>query len=136
MPCAVSGRRIDSLAEAVIFGPFISNEADPLYVFSDAGVYVDAFKAHPLRFKAQARYKEALAAVSPANRFCYVCKRLISDPDDYVGFGYLIDDTSHALHKFNYAHFHLSCFAEWPGRSDVLREIQLLDQSKFGRAQA
>jgi len=48
MTCAVSERRIQAPADAVLFAPFVANEADPLYPFSDAAAHVVALKAHPL----------------------------------------------------------------------------------------
>jgi hypothetical protein len=133
MLCPVSGRRIDSAADAVMFGPFVNNEADPLYIFSDAVVHVEAFKNHPLGQKARARFIEASDAASPANRACYVCGRLISDPDNYVGLGHLVEDVTMSLHKFNYAHFHRSCFSEWPHADDLVQQLQTLDLSERWR---
>src|SRR5262245_55742366 len=113
MRCAISGRPIESAEAAVTFPPFVANEADPLHVFSDAVVHIDAFRGHPLAEKAQRRVQEAQRRTDPTNRRCQICGKPITDPEDYLGLGYLVDDPQHPLFAFNYAQFHRSCLAKW-----------------------
>lgn len=127
--CAISGRAIGSANEAVAFPPFIANEADPLHVFSDAVVHADVFRTHPLAAETQARLDEARRQTEPRNRRCLICGQLITDPDDYLGLGYLVADRMHPLHRFNYAHFHRSCLAKWPETNDLIAALDSFDTS-------
>ena len=129
MKCAISGRPITDIKEAVVFPAFVSNEGDPLYVFSDAIVHAAAFRTHPLAAAAQARYEEARRRSAPDKRHCLICSRLIVDPDDYLGLGHLVDDQNHALYRFNYAHFHRSCLAEWDRWRQLVSDLEALNQS-------
>jgi hypothetical protein len=129
MRCVISGRPIASAIEAVAFPPFVANEADPLHVFSDAVVHADVFRTHPLAAQAQARLEEARRRTAPGNRRCLICGQLITDPDNYFGLGYLIDDPGHPLFQFNYAHFHSSHLANWVELPALITEIDTLDKS-------
>lgn len=112
-----------------MFPPFVGNQADPLYVFNDAAVHATCFRKHPLAEAAQARYEELRERTSPRNRTCLICDERISNPDDYLAFGHLVDDTKHTLHSLNYAQFHRSCLSSWSALADVLRNLETLDQS-------
>ena len=112
-----------------MFSPFVGNEADPLHVFSDAVIHADVFWTHPLAAKAQARYDEALQRTAPGNRRCLICRQLVTDPDNYLGLGHLVEDRAHSLYRFNYAHFHLSCLAAWPGLLGLITELHELEKS-------
>lgn len=129
MRCVISGRTIGSVDDAVMFPPFVSNQADPLFVFSDAVVHAEAFRRHPLAAAAQARYEETRQRTGPGKRICFSCERQIVDPDDHLAAGFLIDDESHPLYRFNYAQFHRSCLAEWPELSSLVRNLEEFDQS-------
>src|SRR5262245_10041936 len=90
MHCAISGKTIRRIEDAVLFPPFISNEADPLFIFSDAVVDRETFLKHPLAAEAQKRLEEGQARTAPDKRRCLICGELITHPDDYVGLGYLV----------------------------------------------
>lgn len=129
MRCAISGRTINSASEAVAFPPFVANEADPLYVFSDAVVHAEVFRTHPLAAEIQGRLEEARQRTAPGSRRCLICGQLVTDPDNYLGLGHLVEDRAHPLYRFNYAHFHRSCLAARSGLPDLMRELDELDQS-------
>lgn len=129
MRCALSGREIRSADEAIVFPAFVSNELDPLHVFSDSVMHVDAFRAHPLAAQAQARYEEARQRTAPGKRACLICQQLITDPDNYVGLGFLIDEPAHPLSRFNYAHFHRSCLSSWSQLPELIQHLDQLDRS-------
>jgi hypothetical protein len=127
--CAISGRPIGSVKDAVAFPAFIANEADPLHIFSDAVMHADVFRTHPLAAQVQARFEEARQHVAPNSRRCFVCTELITDPDNYIGLGHLVESRSSPLDRFNYAHFHRSCLATWPGLPQLVAELEKLDSS-------
>jgi hypothetical protein len=127
--CPLCGQGIQSASDAVMFSPFVSNQADPLFVFNDATVLAGCFRKHPLGETAQARYEELRERTNPTNRSCFVCGSQITNPDDYLAFGHLVDDPKHPLHSFNYAQFHRSCLGHWSALADVLRYLEALDQS-------
>ena len=134
--CAISGRSIGSASEAVMFPAFVANEADPLYIFSDAVIHADVFRTHPLAADAQSRFEEARQRTAPHNRQCFVCGQSITDPDNYVGLGYLVEPRSSSLGRFNYAHFHRSCLATWRGLPELIAELEKLDGSGAWKGEA
>jgi hypothetical protein len=129
MSCSISGERIDSIYDAVIFPAFVSNEADPLYVFSDAIISADIFHNHPLAVRAQTRYEEFKTKTAPQARVCSICGERITDPEDYLALGYLVDDPANNLSRHNYGHFHRSCLRHWPGLSALVGQLQALSDS-------
>lgn len=134
--CALSGRPIGSVSEAVMFPAFVANEADALFVFSDAVILAEVFRTHPLAVDAQTRLEECLQRTAPNNRHCYVCNQLITNPDNYVGLGHLGENRSSPLDQFNYAHFHRSCLATWQGLPGLVDEIEKLDRSGAWKGEA
>src|ERR1051326_1599299 len=93
MACSISGKTITRIENAVVFPAFVANEADPIYVFSDAVIDADVFRKHPLAGEAQSRYKDFRRHNTPESRVCAVCDRQIVDPDDYIGLGHLVSDS-------------------------------------------
>ena len=136
MRCSISGYAIKSPDDAVMFPAFVSNQADPLYIFSDAVIHVEAFRKHPLSAKAQTRYEEYRQRTSPKARLCFICGKQITDPEDYIGLGHLVDDVNHPLHRFNYAHFHRSCLVGWSELPNLIHNLRDLDQSGAWRGPA
>jgi DNA-directed RNA polymerase subunit N (RpoN/RPB10) len=136
MRCAISGRVIGSASEAVAFPPFVANESDPLYIFSDAVIHADVFRTHALAADAQSRLEEARQRTAPSNRRCFICGQLITDPDNYFGLGYLVESRASPLSRFNYAHFHRSCLATWQGLPELIADIEQLDSSGAWKGEA
>lgn len=129
MRCTISGKPIPSVSDAVMFPAFVLNEADPIHIFSDAVIKADVFSAHPLAAKAQARYEEFQQRAGPYARFCLICGERVTDPDNYMALGYLVEDPAHALYKYNYTHFHKSCLKDWPELSSLVHELEALNNS-------
>lgn len=127
--CAICERPIHSRSEAVAFPPFVANEADPLFIFSDSVVHADEFRAHPLAPEVNARLAEALERTQPAHRVCKICGERVANPDDYLGLGHLVEDAEHPLYQFNYGHFHRSCLLNWRDLKQLVAELQALDSS-------
>jgi hypothetical protein len=136
MRCSISGRPIESSEEAVLFPPFTGNEADPLFIFSDAVVHKDVFEKHPLAARVQERLEEARRRAPPGNLRCRICAELITHPDSYFGLGYLVDDPRHPLYQFNYAHFHRAHLAAWPQRPALLSDLEELNRSGVWQGEA
>jgi hypothetical protein len=118
-----------------LFPPFTANEADPLYIFSDAVVHKDVFEKHPLAIRVQDRLAEGRRQTAFGNRRCLVCAELITDPCSYLGLGYLVDDPRHPLYQFNYAHFHRAHLATWSRRPALLAELDELNASGAWRGE-
>lgn len=129
MRCAISGLTIGAASEAVAFPVFVANEADPLYIFSDAVLHVEIFRTHPLAEAAQSRLDEARLRTEPSGRRCFICEQQTTDRDNYIGLGHLVEARSNPLHRLNYAHFHRSCLATWHGLPDLITEFEKLDKS-------
>ena len=127
--CTLCGKFLEEGQEVVAFSPFVGNELDPLWVFSDAGFHADCFHQHPLSGEAKARYENSLKRTGPHNRVCVVCKREIKDPDDYFTLGYLVSDRFHPLFPYNYTQAHCSCLPKWPECFHLYELIKDLAQS-------
>jgi hypothetical protein len=127
IPCPLCSKAIQSASDAIGFSPFVSNAADPLFVFNDAAVHVECFHKHPLAKAAQVRYEEVRTRAK--DRACFVCGAQIMSPDDYLAFGYLLDDLKHPLYPLNYAQFHRSCLGTWSALPEAIRNLEALNNS-------
>jgi hypothetical protein len=92
-------------------------------------VHAEVFQTHPLASEAQNRLKEARRHTAASARRCYVCGRLVGDPNDYLGLGYLVTDRAHRLFQLNYAHFHRSCLVDWIQLPSLITALEELDNS-------
>jgi hypothetical protein len=115
--------------EIVMFPPFVSNKRDPLYAFSDgifhrACVGNDALLAQATKFANEARDRNL-----PMNRACVICRKLITEPEDYFGAGYLTSDEANPAFAFNFVQFHKRHFAEWKQASEFRSVIEWLVNS-------
>ena len=127
-PCPLCGKPILEVEQSVMFPPFVANEADPLWRFSDGAFHADCFYRESLALAAERRLAEVREA--SARRACYVCGEQITEPDDYVPFGNLTDDQNHPLHRFNYACFHRLCLRQWEERATAYKLA--LDELRSG----
>jgi hypothetical protein len=134
--CVLCGNLLRDGDEVVSFSPFVSNELDPLWKFSDAGFHVNCFHQDALSEKAQQRYEELRNHVGLGNRTCVVCKTEITDPDDYFAVGHLTDDREHPLYRYNYVQAHRSCLPQWSELSQLSGLIEDVQKSGAWRGQA
>jgi len=111
--CPLCGQPMLNGQKTVTFSPFVANEADPVWKFSDGAFHEECFRRDPLADAAEHRWREFNERRSPAHRQCHVCEKPITDPSDYAPFGHLTDDPSHHLHQLNFAVFHRSCLPHW-----------------------
>ena len=123
-PCPLCNQPITETDELIGFPAFISNQLDPLFLFSDAAFHAGCFHRHPLSEEAEASYTETVNRAGPGHRCCVVCKREITDPDDYLTLGHLTADRKHPLHRYNHTQLHRSCVSSW---SDLPHVHTLLD---------
>jgi hypothetical protein len=93
--------------------PFVANEADPLFKFSDGAFHEECFRLDPLSSKVGRRLDEMSERSNPSSRRCLVCSKVINDPDDFFSLGHLTDDPEDPLRQFNFAQFHRSCLPIW-----------------------
>lgn len=124
--CSLCGKTLWSNDKVVAFAALFPNEADPLHLFHDAVVHEACFKDHPLRQAAEKRVADYRQKAGPGNRYCHICGREILNPDEYTGFGHLTDDPTAPLSQYNYAHFHRSCFRDWPKGPHVLSLLEAM----------
>ena len=129
MRCTISGRLIDSAKNAVAFPAFVANEADRLYIFNDAVVHESVFRGHALTGAVKVRLESALQNALPTNRRCRICNQLVTDPNDYLALGHLVEAQSQPLYKFNYAHYHRSCLKTWKDLPELMADLIKLNSS-------
>ena len=127
--CPLCGNILEDKQETVSFSPFVSNELDPLWPFSDAALHSACFDHHPLWSEAIARHEEMRKKTAPGNRACVVCKAEIEDPDDYFGLGYFVSNPRDPLYHYNYTEAHESCLPNWSEVSHLYRLLRELKQS-------
>lgn len=123
MECPLCGRAIGQEQEIVAFPPFVQNEADPLWLYSDGVFHAEHFHRHPLADAARSRMREVLGHVLPESCRCQVCEAIIADPDDYLSLGHLTADATDPLHRYNYTRLHRSHLPDW---ADLDRVTALL----------
>jgi hypothetical protein len=114
MPCSLCTKPMNTDHTVVSFWIFITNQADPLFIFNDASFHDACFNQHPLAARARARYAEWHAHNPPGPKVCVVCETPIRTPDEFFTWGYLTDIPTHPLRRWNYAKFHSACLPQWP----------------------
>lgn len=119
MACKICGKPMHQGQNLICFSPFVENELDALWFFTDACFHQDCFWAHPLALEADQRHRMTVSQASAKNRICIKCNKPITTPDDWIPFGRLGDIFSE-LEKYNYAHVHRACLSEW-GDLEVVR---------------
>lgn len=134
-PCLLCWRVIEAGQEIVGFPAFVTNELDPLLLFNDAAFHEECFIKHPLAEKVLKRVEELRRRTGPGNRFCVVCGKEITNPDDYFTMGYLVDDPHHPLYHYNYTQAHHSHLPKWAELPYVYELIEDLKQSGTWRGE-
>ena len=129
MRCPICGREMSSTDELVMSPPFVPNRRDPLSFVSDGVFHRACFEGHPLSAEATRYANDAEAHGQPDRRRCVVCGRLITDPDDYFGAGYVTSDEASPAYVFNFVQLHRSHFADWDWAEDFRRAIGELQSS-------
>jgi hypothetical protein len=127
--CPFCGREVSKEQRSVHLPQFVWNQADPLFPFGDATVHEECLKNDPLAPKVRVRYREFEEKNTAQNRLCFICGKPITDPEDYLGLGYLSADANDPLFRFNYAHFHRSCLPVWSELPFLIHELERLDRS-------
>ncbi len=128
MHCAICAQPVASSNEAVLFPPFCANKADPLYILSDAVIHEACGECDPRVGHVKQRLEEAKRKTS--DRRCLVCGETITDYEDYVAFGFLIDDHDHPLYRYNYVQFHRMHLSDWNALQSAISHIEELDASE------
>jgi hypothetical protein len=133
--CVICGKVLQPTDEIVGFPVVFPNEADPLHLLNDAAVHAVCLRDHPLRQAVEKRMAEYRQKTGPGNRYCRVCGREILNSHDYLGFGHLTDDPTSPLSQYNYAHFHRSCFRDWPEGPHVVSLLETMVETGAWRGE-
>lgn len=118
--CAICGKKILSNDSKIMFPPITSDIDSKFYIFSDATVHTCCFEKHPLRRDFENLLREITENSSLSKRICIVCKKEITDPDDYFDTNYITDKQDDPLYKFNYKKMHKSCIHCWKEAIELL----------------
>jgi hypothetical protein len=118
--CPICGNVIEEGDDAVGFPHVVLNEADPLYVLSDAACHRSCLNGDPLGVPMREVSEQYLANAGPGRRACAVCSVEVRDPDDYLFIGYLADPSDGPLGRFNWTHLHKSHISGWPQAGEFL----------------
>lgn len=129
--CNLCGLPINAAADAAMFSPFVSDRADPLFVFSDSVAHAVCLERHPLSADATHWHAEAVRNRTTAMKVCEVCGKSIQDPDDYFGTGLLSRSVDSPLFEYNFAHVHQSHLDQWP-RYEEFRRCMEATQAEGG----
>ncbi|MBL8297957.1 MAG: hypothetical protein JNN30_06350 [Rhodanobacteraceae bacterium] len=115
--CALCGRVINQNELTCSFPPFVVNELDACFVFSDGAFHEACVRKHMHGIDALRRVDEWASRVGPGKRKCIVCEMEVADPDDYLLIDHLSDREEDPLREFNYTHLHRSYVQKWNSRS-------------------
>lgn len=129
MNCSLCARPMKNGDDISGFPAFIANKRDPLYHFSDGAFHRHCLEAHPLARSLEQRYEKWKAVNRPNARICRITGELITDPDNYLGFGFLVDNSEHELFPFNWAHFSRNALSKWEGRHGLVAAVRRLYES-------
>lgn len=127
--CPICGEIIEEGDPAVTFPPFVANERDRLYFFSDAAFHEHCLDDHPDSAAGRKLAAEVLEHSDPDRRSCVVCGEVIRDPDNFLGFGYLTGDGELAASRFNYVQLHRSHIGSWQDLDAALEALEELRDS-------
>lgn len=127
--CSICGKPLLNGDGIVTFSPFVANEADPLYFFSDGAFHERCFTEDPRASAAQERFNELQKRTAPGARKCAVCGEEIRDPGDYLSFGYIAADPRD-IRPLNYLQFHRRHLPSWSGLRAAHAAIRELEGSE------
>lgn len=118
-PCSLCGNPMLKGQKIKMLPPFIANEADPLWRFSDGSFHEECLLLDPLGGEIDRRVAEVVERTNPSKRQCLICGQVIDDPDDYFSLGHLTGNSESPIYKFNFGRFHLSHLHLWSELSSV-----------------
>ena len=124
---------MEDACDVVAFAPFVPNELDPLWVFSDGVFHSECFSRHPLAERARARLAylhERTSRPDTGYPLCALCEREITDPDAYITLGHLTDDVASPMYRYNCVQAHEYCLARWDELPRVYRWLE--EQKRAG----
>lgn len=119
--CWICGGVLQAEDSIVMFPPFVGNRNDPMYPFSDSALHEGCFDAHPLAADVRNRVDQATPASA---RTCHLCRRDLTDLDDWFGLPAFGSVTDRLLQRVSAAQFHLSCLRAWPERTELGRRLR------------
>jgi hypothetical protein len=82
-----------------------------LYKFSDTGFHAACFWRNSLA--AEAQKQAGVAEQAMRQKVCVVCNQVITDPSDYLNFGYLTHNPAEEIFRYNNLQFHRNHVAQW-----------------------
>jgi hypothetical protein len=127
--CAICNELIEENDDLIGLPSFCGNRADRLYMFNDAAMHKRCFEQHPDSSDVTRRVEEQYRRAGPGTHKCLICNELISNPDDYIHLGFLVESEEHPLFQFNYSQFHKSCLPTWTDAHRLIDLIEALDRS-------
>jgi hypothetical protein len=129
MACKLCGNPITRAEDWRGFPPFVTNEADRLYEFSDSNLHIECFQRHPLAREAEHRLSLVRESSLLENRRSYISGKAITDHDDYIPMGYITANKSDPLYEFNLKHFSKSELKTWPKTTWLIEQLRRLASS-------
>lgn len=122
--CPLCGLSMNGDSEVICFRPFVQNDRDPLFAFSDSCFHRSCFERDERAPSVVKRYNEYVDSSKRWPPQCVVCKLTIATPDEHFGFGFLTGDSPSVLANFNYAHAHRRCLPALPLLVEVFSELK------------
>ena len=128
MVCRICGQPIKQNDAVRGFGPFVSNESDPLRFFDDSVFHEHCLLEHPLGHSAISRYA-AVRKQRDEARICAICHLPITNEqilkyNDFLPLDYLTDNQNSRLARYNLARFHKSCLRGSAQASDLRKALE------------
>lgn len=121
--CSICEKTIEEGQEIIAFPSFTSDSNDPLLLFSDSAFHKLCFENHSLAKEAIDRLSKILGPLE-SGKTCWICKKQIVDPDDYICFSLLTYNPNNPLFFYNNAQFHLNCLRDSSNLPVIIKELE------------
>lgn len=119
--CEICKKNILQKDEKIMFPSFVLNEKDPIYFFNDSTFHRKCFFNYRMSGQAMLMYDE-LKRRTKKTKECCICKKEITDPENYIFFGCFSSNYDQELSKYNFTMYHKTCFLD----SETKKNIDLL----------
>ena len=121
MKCGICKKSISQKDKKIMFPSFVLNEKDPIYFFNDSSFHRKCFFNDQMSSQATLMYNE-LVRRTKKTKECCICKKEITDPENYIFFGCFSSNYDQEISKYNFTMYHKTCFLA----SETKKNIDLL----------
>lgn len=127
MKCGICKKSISQNDKKIMFPSFVLNEKDPVYFFNDSTFHRKCFFNCQTSSRAMLMYHELKRRVQKTKECC-ICKKEITDPENYIFFGCFSSNYDLEIRKYNFTMYHKTCFLESETKKNIALLISKMEQ--------